>query len=369
MASNPFFDKSRGKWRMKWWSGPETTWVTATLCPHPGPWSKTRPPKNAPSEVKALAQKYVDLETQARHGISVAPFRGHPLKEHLADYKERFARTSAPGSLIALDRTIRIFTAHCESLKTATVEGVSPKICRLFLAERSKTVGYSTMSMEKGLLSKIWTEARIDGVVPSNPWAITEVPGKPNSEPPPYWTKAELDKLIGGCKGWLKDMVIFGANTGLRISAILGLEWKSVNFERGVVMVRQEHSKSGRWYEVPMSASANEVMARRWNARDGNNPLVFPGPRSGKRMKTKIPYDRLQGVVRKLKLPDHGHYNHILRHTFATHAVMKGVPLLIVSAWLGHHSIKMTEKYSHVIPSESHRQMEAFDLPPAPPSV
>lgn len=370
MASDPYFDKSRGKWRMKWWAGAERGWIIATLCPHPGNWSKERPPKKAPASVRALALKYIDLETQARHGIDVAPYRGHPLPAHLDGYRERFARVSAPGSLPSLDRAIRLFKVHCATHNAPTLEAVSSKVCRSFLAERSKTVGHATMSAEKGLLSKIWTEARLDGTVQVNPWSAVPIPGKKSEDPPPYWTRDELDRLVSGCRGWLRDLVIVGANTGLRISAMLGLEWRNVNFERSVVLVRHAHSKSGRWYEVPISATANEVLARRWNARAGN-PLVFPGPRTGRRMRTKAPYDRLQKLVQKLGLPDYGHYNHILRHTFATHAVMQGVPLLYVSAWLGHHSIKMTERYAHVIPSESHRQMERFDLPPSssPPSA
>jgi site-specific recombinase XerD len=85
-------------------------------------------------------------------------------------------------------------------------------------------------------------------------------------------------------------------------------------------------------------------------------------------MRIKMPYKRLGALVRRLGLPDNGHYNHILRHTFATHAVMSGVPLLHVSAGSGTTSIKMTERYAHVIPSESQRHMERFDLS-APPSL
>jgi site-specific recombinase XerD len=40
----------------------------------------------------------------------------------------------------------------------------------------------------------------------------------------------------------------------------------------------------------------------------------------------------------------------ILRHTYASHLVMKGVDIRTVQKLLGHHSIKMTEKYSHLVP-------------------
>jgi len=43
---------------------------------------------------------------------------------------------------------------------------------------------------------------------------------------------------------------------------------------------------------------------------------------------------------------------HVLRHTWASHAVMNGVPLLLVAKNLGHSTTRMVEKhYGHLAPS------------------
>jgi len=43
---------------------------------------------------------------------------------------------------------------------------------------------------------------------------------------------------------------------------------------------------------------------------------------------------------------------HGLRHTWASHAVMNGVPLLVVAKNLGHSDTRMVEKhYGHLAPS------------------
>jgi integrase len=368
MPSKPYFVPERGRWYIKWYAGPERGWVKQMLCSHPGPWKKSGPPKKAPAEVELIARKYRDLETQARHGVSVAKVRGHEIGEHLDQYRRDFAVKAAAGSMPTLDRVIRLFKTHCADRGIKTIEGVTAAVCRAYLTKRAEDgKSHATIQTEKGMLSPIWTLAKTDGIIDRNPWESAPLPTKPKEEAPPYWTKDELARLVAGTGGWLRDLILVGANTGLRISAILALEWRDVSFERNVVICRAASSKSGRRYEVPMSATTNEVLFRRHLANPEGQTLVFYGPRSGRRMTSNTTYKRLEKKIRRLKLPDYGAYNHILRHTFASHAVMSGVPLLIVSAWLGHSSVKMTERYSHLIPSESHRRMEGFDLPPPEP--
>jgi site-specific recombinase XerD len=45
---------------------------------------------------------------------------------------------------------------------------------------------------------------------------------------------------------------------------------------------------------------------------------------------------------------------HLLRHSFASQAVLAGVPIRVVQAWLGHSEINQTMRYSHLSP-DSHQ--------------
>jgi integrase len=74
-----------------------------------------------------------------------------------------------------------------------------------------------------------------------------------------------------------------------------------------------------------------------------NNTGEFTEDAEGNPLPVKI-QDRRQRVV-----------FHSLRHTFASWLVMKGVPLYTVAQLMGHSTIIMTQRYSHLAPDSMRR--------------
>ncbi len=52
---------------------------------------------------------------------------------------------------------------------------------------------------------------------------------------------------------------------------------------------------------------------------------------------------------------------HSLRHTFASHLVMNGVDLTTVKELLGHKSLNMTLRYSHLAPEHRTKAVKVLD--------
>ena len=52
---------------------------------------------------------------------------------------------------------------------------------------------------------------------------------------------------------------------------------------------------------------------------------------------------------------------HVLRHTFASHLAMRGVPLKVIQELLGHATIQMTMRYGHLSPDVSRDAVRLLD--------
>ena len=131
--------------------------------------------------------------------------------------------------------------------------------------------------------------------------------------------------------------------TGCRRSEIVNVRWSEVHGDA----LRLRDSKVGP-RTVHLGSQARSILARQ--PRLGT--CVFPSmgdssqPRSAElSLWRKV---KKQARIEDARLHD-------LRHTFASHAVMRGVPLPVISRLLGHSETRMTLRYAHV----SDRETEA----------
>ena len=356
-----FFSVAHGRWRCKWRArnaDGSTEWRTVTLCEHPG-WVRPKDgkrgvkPKKEPPEAIRLFRKYQDMELEANHGVTVADVRPALLADFLTDYLRATEVSQAEGTHRVTTREAERFRDWCKSRGITTIPGVTPEVCRTYLEDLCREFKRDTVRTAKGLLAPAWELAFHEGKLASNPWRRARVPGKSRRERPPFWTEQEIDRLADACAPLVADIVRVGFGSGLRIAALLALQWRDVDFARSRIHVRAASSKSGKHYDAPMIGKARDALQRK-AATEETTGLVFKRP-DGKRIWPTSTYKAIRRAVKATGIPDHGHYNHILRHSFATWAVAKGAPLRTVSTWLGHASIVMTEKYAHADPAENQR--------------
>ena len=164
---------------------------------------------------------------------------------------------------------------------------------------------------------------------------------------PEYLDKAEVEALLAGAKTPpARLLILLQWRAGLRVSEAVQLEWTNanLNLDRPSLKVKGKGKKER---IVPMHpelrAALDLVQAYR---RQG--PQIVPASRSTAWRWVKEAQNRaetLGSIVKGKHLT-----THTLRHSAARHWLAHGIPINVVSLWLGHSSIQTTLIYLRLLP-------------------
>ena len=139
--------------------------------------------------------------------------------------------------------------------------------------------------------------------------------------------------------------------TGCRKSELVHLGWNEVNGD----VLRLADSKTGP-RTVFLSMAARALIARQPRT---DSPYVFPSLKDGSRPRSGE-LSLWRKVRREARIEDAR--LHDLRHTFASHAVMRRVPLPVLSHLLGHSRDRMALRYAHVSDRDSQEAAERIGV-------
>ena len=160
-----------------------------------------------------------------------------------------------------------------------------------------------------------------------------------------YLEKEEVVNLLANCEGFLKPAVIIALNTGMRFSEQFNLKWNQIDFHRNIIHLYQTTNKTKR--EVFMNDQVKNALVSIKKHPKSSYVFVY---KNGERIR-----DIRKHWFKALEKANIQDFRwHDLRHTFASHLVMSGVDLMTVKELLGHKSLNMTLRYSHL--SQSHKQ-------------
>ncbi|MFO7565248.1 MAG: site-specific integrase, partial [Enhygromyxa sp.] len=147
--------------------------------------------------------------------------------------------------------------------------------------------------------------------------------------------------------------MVVAIRTGLRVGEMLALRWREdINLERARLRVQRGYTREG-GFDSPKSESSNRELPLTWDAcealrqqrRQAKGALLFPDEQGEVGSLRSVGH--FVGKVAKLADLPHIH-PHVLRHTFASHATMRGVPIRLVQDWMGHATVTMTMRYAHL---------------------
>ncbi len=197
---------------------------------------------------------------------------------------------------------------------------------------------------------------------------LKEAPALPKIKVPAtgfdFYTIPETEQLLNAAIGSDRALLTFALHTGARAGELRAMDWQGIDFRSRLVIIRRSlaantrtigPTKSGKTREVPLSARLGALLEPLAGARDA---LVFARP-NGQPVTLTHLHDRLRAVSSKAGLRKTRW--HELRHTYASHLVMRGIPLRVIQGLLGHSSMAMTERYAHLAPGGGDAVINVLD--------
>ena len=214
--------------------------------------------------------------------------------------------------------------------------------------------GYTSTSINRKLSSRrsFYKFLLRKGEVAVNP--LQKITGPKNKKPlPAFLRESDMDRLLDevdfgeGFKGCRDHMIIemFYA-TGVRLSELIGLDNKDVDFSSSLIKVTGKRNKQRL---IPFGEELKIAMTEYVDVRNEAVPVrtdAFFVRENGERLSRSIVENLVKRnlskvVTLKKRSP------HVLRHTFATTMLNHDAELGAIKELLGHESLATTEVYTH----------------------
>jgi integrase len=198
-------------------------------------------------------------------------------------------------------------------------------------------------------------------------------PRQQDAEAPHEWSDEEIAKLLAesaalakrrGARQNYEPLLRTALYTGLRLGELLGLQWGDIDLDQGVLHVKRQwtltreltapKTKAG-IRRVPLSAEMVAVLRRRKLASkfSQDTDFVFASQQGTPLTHRNVQTRGFEAARDLAGLPSSLTF-HSMRHGFASLCAVRGIPIQVLSAALGHRDIGVTQKvYVHLYDRQS----------------
>jgi integrase len=246
------------------------------------------------------------------------------------------------------------------------------------LEQRQRIVGRGTLTtgIKKSTVASYWSKLQgfftwleANRYITESPFVRLTYP-TPTYEDKKFLSKDQVEKLIAAVMRSADSSLLLKRNLalfyvylfcGLRREEALSLQIRDLNFERRLLFVRKETTKSGRSRTVPIHRLLTVHLQDYLKERSKFTSQYLFISRRGDH---KLSLDGLAHLVMKLRqLSGVRFHLHQLRHTFAVNFLKSSNNIAKLQQLMGHKSVLVTLQYLRCLPpSEMRRDIEALSV-------
>jgi integrase len=236
----------------------------------------------------------------------------------------------------------------------------------------------ATVNRGMSCLSHLFTKAKEWKLIERHPFEDGKsLLLKEDNERVRYLEEDELQALLAECPKHLERIVICAVNTGMDRGELLRLKWEQI--QKGFIHLPVYKTRPAR--KIPVNGDLEQLFKEIRMEQGPGAKYVFTYAASEDKLKGKRPVRKRKGPVPvpgKIKniktafnsaLSRAGIVNFRfkdLRHTFASHMVMRGATMKELQELMGHRDMKMTNRYAHLSPEHKKKAVNLLNGLTAP---
>ena len=209
---------------------------------------------------------------------------------------------------------------------------------------RRRASANRTLTVLKAALNRAWREGRVSS---DEAWRRVEPFEEADAARVRYLTVAEAKRLLNACDPDFRRLAQAALVTGARYGELTALWASDFNPDSGTIHVRT--SKSGKGRHIVLNDEGAALFKSLAAGKAGDAILLSKA--DGTPWKAAHQARPMRDACKRAKIAPPVSF-HVLRHTWASLAVMAGGPLMVVARNLGHSDTRMVERhYGHLAPS------------------
>lgn len=316
------------------------------------------PPTYKTFPTRQEAKDWAQQEEARRRQGAYLPHRAIERKT-MSDLIDRYATIVLPTKTKSTRDILRHLNWWKDRLGKFAVKNITPDLIATYRQELASGKTHqgsvrkpSTVNRYLASLSSVLTYAVKEcGWIQDNPCLRVTKFKEPRGRDR-VASKDECERLFYECQQsrneHLFPIVLIAITTGMRQSEITTLTWDQLDLDRGTIYLKE--TKNGKPRTVSLVGTALDILRKRYQSRQLHTAYVFPAKKRFGQISIRKAWEEACKRARVNNLRFHD-----LRHTFATYAAEDGASNLELATAMGHQTLQMLQRYTHMNAKVTHR--------------
>ena len=302
---------------------------------------------------EATALEYVNRVLKASGTES--ELKGETVQNYFTNWLDGKKVGAARDTFFRYRTTVNLFLKGLGKRASLPLSAVRARDIESFRDRRLKEVGATTVTDDLKILRTALNRARRQGAIHVNPCEAVDFP-KAESQMREPFTAQEVNLLVQEASKEWQTVILLGFYAGLRLGDAARLDWRSVDFEKGMLSFKAQ--KTGRMENIPIhpmlaahlgriagdtGGKISPSLARQCIAgRSGlSRQFLDIVHRAG--MDTGVEEEKGEGKRRRFTTKSF----HSLRHGFVSSMANAGVSMELRMKLAGHTTDASATRYTH----------------------